>query len=103
MSLAKRSQASSDKRERLGMSRRFSESRDMAELRGARVSVLSSLSPARRLSPRKRISQSSGRAAPAMPGNGFIRCCVTGHLEARGRLHPAPVMSQTGSDFPPKD
>lgn len=61
------------------------------------------LSTARRLSPRKRISQSSGHAAPAMPGNGSIRCCVTGHLEAHARLHPAPVMSQTGSDLPSKD
>lgn len=33
MSPAERSQASPDKRERLGMSRRFSESRDTAELR----------------------------------------------------------------------
>ena len=33
MSLAEWSQASSDKRERLGMNRRFSESRDVAELR----------------------------------------------------------------------
>lgn len=54
------------------------------------------LSPAPRLSPRKCVSRSSGCAAPAMPGNGSVR------LEAPGRLDPAPVMSQTGSDFPSK-
>ena len=87
MSPAKRSQASSDKREHLGVSRRFSESWDVAELRSegttadprgrapadALHGVRSSLQPGLCHCTRDREAGRAGHCLPSLPGSALTQ------------------------------